>query len=90
MATTTMIANIKKEIMTFSTTMNSRFDKINANLANLDGTLNRTEHAHPKEDAANDFSMVIDGWARKFQEFFNRSINSPSATDPIPPENNML
>jgi hypothetical protein len=60
-------------------------NKVNANPANLNVTSTRIESAHRKEDAANDF---INGWTRKFQEFFDKRNTSPSATDPILLETN--
>jgi hypothetical protein len=60
-------------------------DKVNANPANLNTTLICIKSAHPKEDVANDF---INGWTRKFPEFFDRRNTSPSATDPILLETN--
>jgi hypothetical protein len=86
-------ATIMKELFQeFSSNLNTKLDlilnlndEVNANPANLNATLTRIESAHPKEDTANDF---INGWTRKFQEFFDRRNTSPSATDPIPLETN--
>jgi hypothetical protein len=83
-----MVATITKELQNLNAKLDQILnlnDKVNANPANLSATLTRIESAHTKEDAANDF---INGWTRKFQEFFDRCNTSPYATNPIPLETN--
>jgi len=78
---TTLTANIKKQITTFSTIMNNRFDEISANLANLATTLTCIEPTRPKKDTVDDIHKVINNW-KKFEEFFARHKNSPPRADP--------
>jgi hypothetical protein len=88
MATTTMIANMMKQIATFSTFMNNFFDEINENFSNLNARLSNIERACSKKDSIDDIHKVLDHWTRKFNELFDGCNDSPSIIDPIQPENN--
>lgn len=54
----------------------------------IDTTVPRLERASHKEDINNDVDKILEGWKKKFIEFFDERNTSPPATDPIQPEIN--
>jgi hypothetical protein len=83
-----MITDVTKQIATFSTFINNRFDEINENFVNLNACLSNIERARSKKDSIDDIHKVLNHWMKKFNELFDGCNDSPSITDPIQLENN--